>query len=386
MNLNKLTGKAVYLLCWLKRYQKDLFAGWKSTDVACLIYLGGCQTENEAMFLRFLSRTPVDVLILLPEQGRNCCLRANNLYEKHEAESLYVEHFPTEDMGLRAGTAAYHAERDLDSIMYQDSGMYRNRQYSKAVSITLQTMYEEIAILWDQEMKYRPNFSVVENTVHMPVIFAKVSGVKDGNVSKYWSDIRTLNTADTYMIRKAPYIQSTDYNPMKPHATEFFRNGRLQKERIKSHQAYQYGILREEVQDHILDKLQQMIEQKIIRGTLVNGMEYTIIATVLNMNKDIVRMLQKFDFTKKNPKLIYIHSTKSAVSLEDSILIAFLNLVGFDVVLFSLTGYQSVERYYNQRIIEEHQVGEYMYDLAAPSLEGNDNGRPGWQKIFKRGN
>ena len=33
--------------------------------------------------------------------------------------------------------------------MYQDSGMYRQQQFEKAVSITLKTMYEEIELLWD---------------------------------------------------------------------------------------------------------------------------------------------------------------------------------------------------------------------------------------------
>lgn len=31
-------------------------------------------------------------------------------------------------------------------------------------------MYEEIPILWDQEMKYRPSFSAAGDTVTLPVI------------------------------------------------------------------------------------------------------------------------------------------------------------------------------------------------------------------------
>ena len=74
--------------------------------------------------------------------------------------------------------------------MYQDSGLYRNQQYQRADIINLQTMYEEIRLLWNEEVKYRPNFSTTESTVNIPVIFAKVSGVKDGKVSEYWSSIR----------------------------------------------------------------------------------------------------------------------------------------------------------------------------------------------------
>ena len=56
INLNKLTNKAVYLLCWLKRYQSRLFSNWKMPEVSCFIYLGGCRNENEALFMRLLSQ------------------------------------------------------------------------------------------------------------------------------------------------------------------------------------------------------------------------------------------------------------------------------------------------------------------------------------------
>lgn len=91
-------------------------------------------------------------------------------------------------------------------------------------------------------------------------------------------------------------------------------------------------FLREPIQDYLLSKLQSLIEQKIIQGTFENGTEYTIISTALNLDKDILRMVQKFDFTKKNPKLIYIITGEAILSLEDTILVAFLNLVGFDII------------------------------------------------------
>ena len=47
-NVNKLTNQAVYLLCWLKRYQGELFSNWRMPNVGCFIYLGGCKNENEA--------------------------------------------------------------------------------------------------------------------------------------------------------------------------------------------------------------------------------------------------------------------------------------------------------------------------------------------------
>ena len=106
------------------------------------------------------------------------------------------------------------------------------------------------------------------------------------------------------------------------------------------------------------------------------------------MQKDILRLIQKFDFTKKNPKLIYINTTETMISLEDSILIAFLNLIGFDIVFFVPTGYQCVEKYFAKNVMEEHQLGEYMYDLRVPDFDKKSvNVYRSWRdKIFKRGN
>ena len=53
-NLNRLTNKAVYLLCWLKRYQQELFLNWQMPDIACFIHMGGCGNETEAMFIKML--------------------------------------------------------------------------------------------------------------------------------------------------------------------------------------------------------------------------------------------------------------------------------------------------------------------------------------------
>lgn len=137
-------------------------------------------------------------------------------------------------------------------------------------------MYEEIFILWEQQEAYRPNFDVVQDEVIMPVLFAKVSGVKNGDVSDYWRDIKKLLVKDTLLYNQVPMIHPTDENPVKQYSTEFFRNGTLQRQKLKQHKTYSYQYLREEMQDYMLDKVQQLIDWKLIQGTFQNGTEYTL--------------------------------------------------------------------------------------------------------------
>ena len=367
-NINKILNKAVYLLCFINRYQTQFFKNFSYDNIPCFIYMGGCNDENEAMFMHFLARTPIDVLILCPNRAERCRLEDNILYDINYDEQLAIDKFPIQNSGLHIGTAAYHAERELDTLMYNDDTIFRDKQYDKARTVSLQTMDREIKILWETEIKYRPGFSTVDGSVNIPVIFSKFSGVKDGNVREYMIMLKKLMTPETVVVDKVPNILSTDANPIKEYATEFFKNGRLHRDKIKKSRAYRYGFLRDEMQDYILDKLEFLIAQKYIKGTFENGTEYTIVSVALNLPKEVTRLLQAFDFTKKNPKLLYINTSDELISLEDTIYLTFLHLLGFDVALFVPTGY-NMEKYFNLKLMEEHQLGDYMYDIQIPDWE-----------------
>ena len=386
ISFNRLMNKGVYLLCWIKRYQDQLFKNWKKKDISCFIHMGVCQNINEVLFMKFLARVPSDVLILNPDRNEQIILEDSLLYEINYDTSMVLKRFPEQNAQLHIGTAAYHAERELDTLMYNDSVIFRDQQFAQANTISLQTMDREIKLLWNTEIKYRPNFSTVDGVVNLPVIFSKISGVKDQKTEDYWISIKQLMTPETVVIDHPPFFTSTSPNPIKMYAAEFFKNGKLQRRKIKTHPAYPYGFLREEMQDYILDKLETMIEQRLIRGTFENGTEYTIISVALNLPKQVTRLIQNFDFTKKNPKMIYINTSEVLITLEDSIYTAFLNLLGFDVLFFIPTGY-NMDNHFNQKLMEEHQAGNYMYDLQIPDWNTISlTVRTSWRdRIFRKG-
>lgn len=384
-NLNRLLNKAVYLVAWMKRYQKDLFQNWQAPEVGVFILFGACSGDNEALFLCLLAKLPVDVLVLLPDLNAPCVLKDPALLDLHKEHSLPMTDFPVEPSQMRVRTAAYQAEREMDSILYQNTGLYRAKQHQKAEAVTLQTMYEEIGLLWDQELKYRPGFAAEGDTVTVPVLLEKICGIKDGPILPYWLEIKKLVTPETTLVTKRPWQTGLEAKPMKPYATQFLRQGRLQREKIKQHKDYPYGILRPEIQDYLLDKLQVLLDEKLIAGTYQNGTEYTIVSTILGLPKDLLRRIQNFDFTKKNPKLIIISTTEETLSLEDSILVAFLNLVGFDILFFVPTGYQSIEKYFQKPFANEHQLGPYRYDLQVPDFRTlHEGGKSSIRKLFGR--
>ena len=382
MDLNKVMNKGIYILCWFQRYIPDLLG---NTDIhspaPILIYFGNVETDTESLFLNMAAKLPIDVIIFNPEK-KGDKLTGERLYEVHFEETLKVNEYPTDGNNLSMGTMAYNAERDLDTMMYSDTGMYRDMQFSKANIIKLSTTYEEIGIYWKQEARFRPNFSTVDDVVNIPVMFAKISGVANSDTDTYFQNIKDLLT-DTTLIYKNENIYDRNCT-VAAGVPSFFKNGRLDREGIKHSQIYKYDYLRAETQEYILDKLSELLRRKTIAGTGQNGTEYKIITIVLDLPKEILRFIQSFDFTKCPPKLIIVNTTETVISLEDSIIVAFLNLIGFDIVFFIPTGYDNVNKYFNNQIMEEHIIGNYLYDIAIPDFNRLRSAKEKKKSFFSR--
>ena len=373
-DLRKSLNIGVYVLCWMKRWQKTLFSGWKLGECACFMMLGVCHSSKEECFVKMLSRLPCDVIQLVPDLKLTRLLTDELLYERNFTDTLEVKSFPKAESELSMGTVAYYAERELDEIMYNDATIFRDFQFKKANAILLNTMYEEIKLLWGQDLKFRPNFSVSGDIVNMPVIAARVSGVKGGSggIKDYRRELCEYITGNTLVINNRGIIAPPSENTFGFHLVSA---SKLCREQILKSSDYRYGMLRGEIQDYILEKLQVLLDKDI-----VDDAPEHIAKVCLSLSSDIVRMIQSFDFTKSNPKILYLNTTEKVISLEDSIALAFMSVLGFDILMFIPTGYMSCEKYYRNDFFVSHQIGDYCYDMPTPRLS------PVGQKqsIFKR--
>lgn len=386
--VQKYVNKLTTLLCWMNRFMTKIFTSEPVQELNTIVYYGRCRNKNEELFLQILSRLPIDVLIITPDHSEITEIDSRLFFYKKYPYSFVREKFPSKAEEVKFGTTAYNAEQDLNTLMYQDTGLYRIQQFKKAVPIVIKTTYEEIEILWSQEAVFRPNFETLTDRVLVPVIFSKISGVK-GSIDDYWYYIAKLIEEDVYVIKYLPYITNSMPNPFKEKVTSYINNGKIYVDRIKSSSLYSYSFIRDEMQKHMFDTMQKLIDSKLIIGTGTRGTEYAIVSTLLNMDKSLLRMIQKYDFTKKIPKLIIIHLNENNSSLEDSILAAYLSMIGFDVLVFTPTGYNSVERHFASNILLEHNVGEYIYDLKIPDFEKVKRKKEGIlnvaEKLFRRG-
>lgn len=378
-NLSIIKNSYVKFMYWLK-YKFDNCIKYIGQDETPKILYEGDIEKNEVYLLRILSLAGCDIIYInfLNEES----------YIKSDPKGKYsiriikpikqipLVHFSKIDSKIinsnaelkaSTSTVAYNAEKELDTILYENTGLYRNKQFKTCKTITLKTIYEEIPIIWKEDAKFRPGFKTEENNVYIPNIFAKVCGIKDGNINTYIRQIQELITNKTIMIRGFPYIKKDTYNPFYASSYKFINNDKIDIKNIKKFKEYKYGFLNQNTQNLIFAKMQEIIDLKLI-DQLDMSINQKIVATLLNINKEILNLIHQIDFTKELPKIIIIDANENIASLQDCILLIFLNLIGFDIIIFTPTGYQNIENYINPDLFEEYQIGDYIYNLKLPQI------------------
>lgn len=391
-NLTRLQNFGVNLLCWIERYLKPLYSVYDAERLPVLIYYGA-PSAREGTFLAMTALMGADVLVICPDKTAEDVFLSVPYGERAQLEelpdSMPIEPYPEREIKVKVSTAAYNAERELDEMLYTGTGLFRNRQFLRSKPVTLKTTYDEIEILWHAEAKYRPGFAAERGRVTVPNLFAKICGVKDGDAARYFNGIRGLLTSNTILVTRIPFLDGSRPNPIDPFSVQFVREGQLQVDMIKNHRAYQYEYLSDDTQDYILEKIQELLDLKWIVSREPH-LDETVTATLLNLNRYILKLIQNFDFTREIPKMVVVDTTEAMFSLADCILISFLNLVGFDIAVFTPTGYRNLEKYIRPEAYEQYTVGEYCYHLAVPQLripsESEVKREKGlFQKIFGKG-
>lgn len=341
-----------------------------------------------------LVRCGVDVLVCNPNKVPES-YTSDVLLIKTEDEVCAMQMFPKERSQATLSTTAYNAERDLDTMLYQDTGMYRDYQYKKAEPIVVRTMFEEIEQWWKEPVSVRQGFETNAEHVVIPVVYAKVLGVKDGDKRAYQKMIDRLlrENENVYVLQghvpleqvqaggsRSSFGASGSFGQMitsmsglgqeirdertsRYNIAEVLTNRKVDVQKVRQHEAFRFGYLQDATIAFMVDRLDALLWSGIIEGVGQRGQENKLLEVFFGLPKEVVQMIQRWDFTKVNPKLVYVNTSEQVMSLEDSMFVQYLSMLGFDVVMFIPTGYNIVDGHFRKRMYTEHQLGEYVYDM-----------------------
>lgn len=356
---------------WLKNHWIHWTKSMKPTDDFPKVVWYGETTMSQRYFLLLLMELGCDVLIFHPAAVDEFAeVDPTNSYSIPQTytNKTTLQPFP-DKLRDRQATVGYRSSQHFEQLMHdQQSGVFRPWQFKDYMprSLTLRMTYDDIFIYAKEKAMVRPKFEVVGNEVVIPVIFAKISGISSQR-EEYWRNMHMLQASPkTIFLKEFPYAKTSKAN-YHFHYQHCLVNGELSEERIVQSDWWQYGELTLELQQAIAHIIKSSCEQPMLKQ-LPNENTYDLqlflFKQMAMIPKDILRLLQSFDYSQDVPKLVlYQGPEQPALSREDIALLAFLNRFGFDLVFYNPTGKLDLEKHLQEDMFDVHRLEHMVFDL-----------------------
>ncbi|MBZ9684884.1 YceG family protein [Clostridium estertheticum] len=401
LNLSKVKNFSLKLLSWVHEFVPTLVKNFHFQNTSTeeisnpkIIYYGDIK-KHEILFLIFLSKLGCDVLYI-----NSCCDRVLELTEYSDIFSMCFElpyksdlkEFPKEEVLTRQETIASSASRELSNSLYTDGdGFYRPWQFEeyKTQPATLKTTFHEFKLLWNEPSSLRTGFRVENNTVYIPNLFAKISGVPS-DLTLYWKDFFHLKSADNALfISSIPFTNIT-YSKTDLYSLAFVLNksGFVDSEKLINHSCYKFSYLKTSLQHIIIEKINYLMKTDMLKKAIDKDFKLKILMTILNTDKTILQLIQQYDYPSKIPKLLIYDNNESVFSDEDSIMLCFLNLFGLDISILTPTAYNNIEGKISEKFYDTHRLEEVNFNLPLPDFNDEkkytkEKGKSFLSNIFK---
>ena len=342
------------------------------TDKIPLIMYYGIPNAADTLFMCYAARCGFDVLCISPDDTAldmfEKCPFSDKLQKESLGKTAAVRPFPKAPVKAKINTIAYNAKKELDEMLYTGSDtMFRSNQFERMNAAVLATTYDEIDLLWDEEAKYRTGFAVKDDVVTVPVIFAKVEGVPGGDIKAYWELVKRMLTPETYFQVKAVSLKNLYISQSRIYA-RFHRGKQLLIDELMRSPLNRYNFLPGHLQRLIFEKAQAMIND----GMLLMDSEQEVVDfsmyVALNLNREILQLLQSYDFTKTIPKVIIADPIEDPFSKLQCTQTLMLSYLGFDILVFCPTCYRDLETHISEKAFETHTIGEPVFGAPIRSV------------------
>lgn len=377
-----LYNKLVYLICVLNSTWVD--------HLKCIVFYGKAN-KNDEFILDIISQIKyISLIVACSDKEKAISIKGVPVLEL--SSTLEVFDIPLIDKRDDASTMAALAQRRVDDTLYSGDtlGMYKTGQFRTCQTLNFNTTYDELKLWWNKELYIRPGFEAKGDIAVLPTIFRVVKGCYD-NSNEYIKDIQKFCCGKTILCKNVEELSSlvdntngskilhlTDTNntlfkDQKP----FFEHNKLVRTRIKQGVNYRYKLLYDNKQDLILDKIEDiLVSDKLNKSDVLSseGFIDRVLNIGLNLGKQIVQYIQWFEFYTYNPNLVLTITDESSLSRDNMILLVLLQNLGFDILIFVPTGYQTIEHLVGQQFVyDTNIIGEPNYTIDTSEIKVTDN-------------
>ncbi len=335
-----------------------------------LIWYGNTKKSHQ-YFLSFLLYLGCDLVLFNPSGEDPLSLI------DHEQQLTFVhkypgkrepEPFPAEKRN-RKSTVAYRASREIETILnHEGSHFYKPwqlRDYTPS-SVTLKTTYDELFLIAKEKAIIRPDFVVNEGKVKVPSVFTKIQGISR-NRKEYWERMHLLTELENSMlIKEFPFTRSMNNDFRFHYRNAIDKDGKLSNERMLKANYWKYRQLPLGLQNGIAAAIKNICMKprlKALHYEKEEDIKIYLFTQGMQIPPEIVRMMQKFDYSQEVPKLILFNNGISGIlSRSDAAILLLLNQFGFDIILYNPPGQNDIENYVDDKLFDTHWLDDLVFE------------------------
>ena len=342
---NFITKLIVWTFSYIKQKNLNLEG---SINPKCIYY--GNIGKHEIYFLIMLYKMNFDVIYLNPESKCHIWNQIDvDKLSKYKEYRYYlkIENFESKCQKGKEireiQSAALRASERLDESFYS-TGVYKPWQFRNGTTeaVFFNATVMDLETSWNEQAKVREGFAVHNDTVTVPYFFQKIEG-EYSDTEKYVQLVRNcMSSKNTLVI----IGNGNQYLPASMSKNEMFSlsfcldsNDLIDPEKIKTSQYYKLGKYKDEIQNLIISKINETVsDMSMFNIEFSKEDRLAYMTMLLNLHKDIIRMIDNFDFTSYIPKVVIFLENETELDNTFMTVLCFLTRIGFDIVIFDPSG------------------------------------------------
>lgn len=358
-------------LCkWTNQYVKTMDFN-TNRNPKCIYY--GNIAKEECYFLMLLYRMTFDVVYINPFE--DCILKdidENSLSECNIAEKrIPIDTWQTKikdsDVISCDESYLYQMQEKIGTQLY-GNGIYKPWQFKNYPIAPIEKLYTlmDIENNINEPAKIREGF-YVDTVVHIPCFFAKIDGVYQ-NLIEYNQLLCHCNQNQIIEGSLDDTLSTTDYDLNDFKMIESLKLGKKYKKgldlkKIKKLPFYKFSQFRTELQNLILDKMNETIQNGFCEDISDVKVE-RFVMNVLNMDDQIVKLLDNFDYTSYIPKIIVFLENEKTINVDTMMMLGFYHNLGFDILIFDPSGLTNLDIALKTKMITNIRLDYMKYNLS----------------------
>lgn len=336
-----------------------------------LIWYGNTKKSHQ-YFLLFLFYLGCDLLLFNPsgEDPLSLLDEEQSLTFVHKyPEKRQPESFPVEKRN-RKSTIAYRASREIETLLHQEGALlfkpWQLRDCTPS-SVTLKTTYDELFLIAKEKAMIRPDFAVNNGKVSIPSLFAKIHGISR-NRKEYWDRLHALTEMEnSLIIKEFPFSRPLNNDFRFHYRNAIGEEGNLSVEKMMGSHYWKYSQLPTGLQLGIAAAIRNICAKprlKALPHEREEDVKIYLFTQAMQIPAEIVRMMQKFDYSQEVPKLIFFNNGISGIlSRADAALLLLLNQFGFDLILYNPSGQNDMENFIDDSLYDTHWLEDLVFEL-----------------------